>query len=92
MAQSSKSEQRKRSRAITAIIKTIGREKWNKIPVKDKKILIKEHIAKTKKETKKEREKEKQTNKNIYLSRTHDGHIDYDEVEKICKSRQVAFT
>jgi len=63
MSQSSKREQKKRSRAITAIIKTIGRDKWNKIPVEDKKILIKEHIVKTKKETEKGRNYIKNLNK-----------------------------
>ena len=61
--QNSKAENKRRSRAITAIIKDIGRPAWNKIPVKDKKVLIKEHIAKTKKITKEERQNLKALNK-----------------------------
>lgn len=90
--QNSKAERRKRSRAITAIVKEIGRYNWSKLPIDDKKTLIKKQISKIKKTTKKERQIKKQTNKNIYLSRTDDGHIDYDEVAKICKSSQATFT
>jgi hypothetical protein len=61
--QSSKKENKRRSRAITAIIKEIGREKWNTIPTKEKNVLIKAHITKTKKFFKEEREKMKAINR-----------------------------
>ncbi|MFC1797790.1 hypothetical protein ACFLY2_01035 [Patescibacteria group bacterium] len=61
----SKNENRKRSRAITAIIKDIGRKAWNKIPKKDKSVLIKEHISKTQKKFKEERQNIKAMNKNF---------------------------
>lgn len=92
MSQSSKSERKRRSRAITAIIKVVGKDFWHKLSIAEKNKRIKIQIAKTKKITKKERQIKKQTTKNIYLSHTNDGHIDYDEVEKICKSSFAIFT
>ena len=52
---SSKRESRKRSRAITAIIKAIGRNFWSALSTSEKNKRIKKQIAKTKKEARKER-------------------------------------
>ena len=55
MAQSGKNESKKRSRAITAIIRVITRDTWNKLSTNEKNKKIKEQISKTKKEAKEER-------------------------------------
>jgi len=92
MSQSSKSESKRRSRAITTIIKVVGKDFWHELSIAEKNKRIKIQIAKTKKTTKKERQIKKQTTKEIYLSCTNDGHIDYDEVSKICKNSKATFT
>jgi len=63
MAQSAKKESRRRSRAITAIIKVIGRDFWNTISTNEKNKRIKKHISETKIKTKLEREEMKKINR-----------------------------
>lgn len=55
MAKSSKAESRRRSRAITAIIKDIGRYEFSIKSTSEKNALIKAQISKTKKQSKRER-------------------------------------
>ena len=62
---SSKKEAKRRSRAITAIIKDIGRDFWNKLSISEKNKKIKEQISKTKKEAKKERNFMKNLNREL---------------------------
>jgi len=61
--QSSKKENRKRSRAITQIIKAIGRTFWNSLSTSEKNKRIKKQIAKTKTEARKERNFMKELNR-----------------------------
>ena len=63
MSQSSKNESRRRSRAITAIIKVIGRDFWNRLSISEKNKKIKKQIAQTKIKTKAEREEMKKINR-----------------------------
>ena len=65
MAQSGKNESKKRSRAITIIVREIGRDEWNRLSIDKKNKLIKGQIAKTKKNTKIDRNERYNLNREL---------------------------